>query len=139
MGDTRELQLSGEEQMAFVRQLLAEGRTVRYLFFRGASMLPMLRQGRDSVELSPLPDRLKRYDLPVYRYSSGKYVMHRVVAVREDCYICCGDHLTEPETVCPEQLIAVVSAFRRGERRISVENPLYRLYCRVMPSQTVQP
>ena len=120
--------IEGEELMALVRERLAAGQIVRYLPFRGISMLPMLRQGKDAVELSPLPDQLKKYDIPVYRYPSGKYVMHRVVAVRQDHYICLGDNLTELEKIYPSQMIGVVSAFKRGEKRISVENPVYRFY-----------
>lgn len=117
--------------MPLLQERLAAGQTVRYLPFRGVSMLPMLRQGIDSVELSPLPQRLKKYDLPVYRYPSGKYVMHRVVAVREDHYLCLGDNTYEYEKICHDQMIAVVSAFKRGEKRISVEALPYRVYCRV--------
>lgn len=122
--------IEGEELMDLVRERLAAGQVVRYLSFRGISMLPMLRQGKDSVELSPLPDKLRKYDVPVYQYPSGKYVMHRVVAVREDHYICLGDNLTEYETIYPDQMIGVVSAFRRGKRRIAVDDPLYQLYSR---------
>ncbi len=117
--------------MPLIRQRLAAGQTVRYLPFRGVSMLPMLRQGKDSVELAPLPEKLKKYDLPVYQYPSGKYVMHRVVDVRENHYICLGDNTLEYETIRPEQMIGVVSAFKRGEKRISVTSRGYRFYCRV--------
>ena len=79
--------IEGEELMQLVREQISMGQVVRYLPFRGKSMLPMLREGKDSIELSPLPDRLKKYDLPVYQYPSGKYVMHRVVAVKDDYYI----------------------------------------------------
>lgn len=120
--------IEGEELMDFVRDRLAAGQVVRYLPFRGISMLPMLRQGKDSVELSPLPEKLKKYDIPVYQYPSGKYVMHRIISVREDHYICLGDNLTELEKIYPHQMIGVVSAFKRGEKRISVENPVYRFY-----------
>ena len=47
------------ELMPLVRERLAAGQRVRYLPFRGISMLPMLRQGVDTVELSPLPEKLK--------------------------------------------------------------------------------
>ena len=119
------------ELMPLLRERLAAGQIVRYLPFRGISMLPMLRQGKDTVELAPLPDKLKKYDLPVYQYPSGKYVMHRVVDVKEDYYICLGDNLTELEKVYHDQMIGVVSAFKRGDKRISVESAGYRLYCRV--------
>lgn len=123
--------IQGDELMALVRERLAAGQTVRYLPFRGVSMLPMLRQGKDSVELSPLPSHLHKYDIPVYQYPSGKYVMHRIVSAEPDHYICRGDNLMEPETITREQMIGVVSAFKRGQRRISVEDPVYRLYCRI--------
>lgn len=131
MEQTVENFIPEEVLMPLLRERLAAGQVVRYLPFRGTSMLPMLRQGKDSVELAPLPEKLKKYDLPVYQYPSGKYVMHRVVAVKDDHYICLGDNLTELETIYPEMLIGVVSAFRRGEKRISVEDPRYRLYCRI--------
>lgn len=118
------------ELMPLIRERLAAGQKVRYLPFRGVSMLPMLRQGKDAVELAPLPAKLKKYDLPVYQYPSGKYVMHRVVAVKENCYICLGDNTWEYETIHPEWMIGLVSAFKRGEKRISVDSRSYRLYCR---------
>ena len=117
--------------MDLVRGQLAVGQKVRYLPFRCVSMLPMLRQGKDSVELAPLPEMLKKYDLPVYQYPSGKYVMHRVVNVRDDHYICLGDNTYEYERITRDMMIGVVSAFKRGDKRISVDDPKYRLYCRI--------
>lgn len=118
-------------RMEFIAERLASGQKVRYLKFRGVSMLPMLRQGKDAVELSPLPERLKKYDLPVYRRSDGQYVMHRVVDVKADHYICLGDNTLNFEHIYPGQMIGVVSAFKRGEKRIEVCVPGYRLYCRI--------
>lgn len=109
---------------------MAMGKTMRDVKFRGLSMLPMLRQYKDSVELAPLPEKLHKYDLPVYRLPSGKYVMHRVVAVRDDHYVCLGDNTYVLETVKPEQLVAFVRAFSRNGRQISVDAPMYKLYCR---------
>ena len=117
--------------MPLIRERLAAGQTVRYLPFRGVSMLPMLRQGKDAVELSPLPEKLKKYDLPVYQYPSGKYVMHRVMDVNADHYICLGDNTLEYEHIRPEWMIGVVSAFKRGEKRISVDSKGYWIYCRI--------
>lgn len=119
------------EQMPIIRMLLAEGKTVTNLPFEGVSMRPLLRQGRDTVDLSPLPPRLKKYDLPVYRYPSGKIVMHRVVAVRPDHYVCLGDNTYRYEHITPEQMIGLVTAFRRAGRYIRVDDPGYRLYCRI--------
>lgn len=131
MDSFSEHQLAAEELLPLVRERLEMGHRVRYLPFRGVSMLPMLRQKLDSVELAPLPQRLKKYDLPVYQYPSGKVVMHRIVNVREQDYVCLGDNTYSYEYITHDQMIGVVSAFKRGERRVDVANPLYQLYCRV--------
>ena len=120
-----------DELMPLIRERLATGQKVRYLPFRGVSMLPMLRQGIDTVELAPLPEKLKKYDLPVYQYPSGKYVMHRIVKVRKNHYICLGDNTYRFETIRREQMLGVVSAFKRGDKRIEADDRRYRLYCRI--------
>ena len=74
---------------------------------------------------------MKKYDLPVYQYPSGKVVMHRVVEVKEDHYICLGDNLVQLEIIYPEQLIGLVTAFKRGDKRIEADAPAYQLYCRI--------
>lgn len=131
MASLQNNQIFQEELMLVLQERLNAGQKVRFLAFRGVSMRPMLRQGKDSVELSPLPQHLQKYDLPVYRYPNGKYVMHRVIEVRDNCYVCLGDNTYRYEYVDPQWMIGVVSAFKRGDREISVTNPLYRLYSRV--------
>ena len=110
--------------MLLVRERLAAGYKVRYLPFKGVSMLPMLRMGKDRVELGPLPEKLKKYDLPVYQIPGGKYLMHRVLKVTPTHYICLGDNTLDYETIYPEQMIGVVTAFERNGKRIEVSNPL---------------
>ena len=116
--------------MELVRERLAAGFRVQSLTFRGVSMMPMLRQGKDSVDLAPVTGKLKKYDLPVYHAASGKYLMHRVVGFDGERYICLGDNTLNYEYIEPEQMIGVVTAFTRGHRKISVTDPAYRLYCR---------
>lgn len=115
--------------MPLIRERLAAGQSVRFSP-RGVSMLPMLRQGKDSVVLSPLPERLKKYDLPLYQREDGAYVLHRVVKAGET-YTCVGDNqfVLEPELE-HRQMIAVVTAFSRGDREHSVNELSHRLYCR---------
>ena len=93
-------------------------------------MLPMLRQGIDSVVFSPLPEVLCKYDLPLYQRDDGKYVLHRIVA-EGDTYTCMGDNQFVEETgVRRDQMIALVTGFYRGEKYHSVTEPGYRIYCR---------
>ena len=86
---------SMDSLMPLFKERLAAGQIVRFSP-RGVSMLPMLRQGIDSVELSPVPEKLKKYDLPLYQRRNGQYVLHRIVKVSEG-YTCIGDNQFEPE------------------------------------------
>ena len=117
-----------EALMPLISERLDAGQTVRFSPM-GVSMLPMLRQGIDSVELSPVPETLKKYDLPLYRRADGHYVLHRIVAV-DETYTCIGDNQFEYEYgVEHDQMLAVVTSFYRRERRWHVTAPAYRLYC----------
>lgn len=119
-----------EEMVAIMRERIAAGQSVE-LSPRGTSMLPMLREGRDTVVLSAKSGRLKKYDLPLYRRAEGVYVLHRVVEVREDGYVCIGDNQFRRERgVTDEDIIAVVTAYRRGARLIPVSSLRYRIYVR---------
>lgn len=118
-----------EELMPLIREQLAAGSNVRFSP-QGVSMLPMLRQGSDAVVLSPLPGKLKKYDLPLYRRENGQYILHRIVEAG-DTYTCMGDNQFVPERgLTHDQMIAVVTSFYRGGREVSVTSPGYRLYCR---------
>jgi hypothetical protein len=130
MDSLLERQYRLEDLMPLIREQLAEGKSVRFSP-RGISMLPMLRQGIDSVVLSPLPDRLKKYDLPLYQRPGGQFVLHRIVEVG-DTYTCLGDNQFDKEPGrTQEQMIALFTAFYRGGKRHSVTEPGYWLYCRV--------
>lgn len=92
-------------------------------------MLPMLREGIDSVVLSPVPEKLKKYDLPLYQRDNGKYVLHRIIRVGET-YTCMGDNQFAPEPgLRQDQMIALVTVFYRGEKKCDVRHWGYRLYC----------
>ena len=97
----------------------------------GISMYPMLRNGRDKVVLSPPPERLKKYDLILYRRACGRYVLHRIVGVGKS-YTCIGDNQYEKEKgVEHAQVIALVTSFTRKGKEYSVSDFGYKLYCRV--------
>lgn len=120
-----------EQLLPLFEEALHAGKSVRFMP-RGVSMKPMLRQGKDGVVLSPAPQKLQKYDLPLYRRRDGKFILHRIIAVEDDHFVCCGDNQYAPESpVYPDQVIAVVTAFTRGERLIPVTAPGYRLYCRL--------
>ena len=125
-----EKELPLDVMMPIIREQLSRECSVK-LSPRGTSMLPMLRQGIDSVLLSPLPERLKKYDLPLYQRNDGSYILHRIVGVGEG-YTCMGDNQFVVEyPVYHSQMIAVVTAFYRGDKKVSVDALGYRLYTRI--------
>ena len=125
-----EHQVRLDDLMPLFREQFAAGHTVRFSP-RGISMLPMLRQGIDTVTLSPAPEKLKKYDLPLYQRPDGKYILHRIVKAG-DTYTCAGDNqFTLEPGVRQDQIIAIVTAFSRGDREIPVTSLSYQLYCRL--------
>ena len=117
--------------MPLMREALENGKSISFSPM-GISMLPMLRQGIDTVTLSPLPEKLQKYDLPLYQRDNGKYVLHRVIRVDETTYTCMGDNQVDPEPgLRHEQMIAVVTSFTRNGRVIPVTSFEYKLYCRL--------
>lgn len=124
----RDQEVALDALMPLIRERLAAGQSVQFSP-RGTSMLPMLRQGIDRVTLSPLPEKLRRFDIPLYRRSSGKYVLHRIVSVA-DTLTCVGDNQFDLETgLHREQLIGIVTAFTRGDKKYTVDYLPYRVYC----------
>ena len=95
----------------------------------GMSMYPMLRNRRDRVVILPVGEgRLRRWDLPLYLREDGQYILHRVIAVKEDHYVIRGDNTWSKEYVRDEQILGVVSEFYRGKKHIRTDARLYRLY-----------
>lgn len=118
-----------EQVMPLIRERLAEGKKVIF-GPKGTSMLPMLRQGIDRVELVAVKGKLKKYDIPFYVRDNGQYVLHRIVKVR-DTYTCIGDNQFVYERgIRQDQLIGVVTGFYRADVYVSVKNWRYRWYCR---------
>ncbi len=130
MSEVKQIETSLGELMPLMRECLESGKSFRFSP-RGVSMLPMLREGIDSVVLSPLPEKLSKYDIPLYQRDNGKYVLHRIIEAGET-YTCIGDNqFVYEKGVRPEQMIAVVTEFYRGEKRHSVDETGYKIYCRL--------
>lgn len=118
-----------EQMMPLIKECLQAGKTVKFSP-KGTSMMPMIRQGIDNVILTAAPERLKKYDLPLYQRGNGQYVLHRIVEAGE-CYTCVGDNQFELERgLRHDQMIAVMVAFTRGGKRYSAQSAVYRFYCR---------
>ena len=96
----------------------------------GDSMYPLIRQGKDLLIISGKPQgRLKKYDVPLYRRDNGRVVLHRILKVREEDYVICGDNRWHKEYgITDRHIIGVLSGIIRDGKTISVTNRGYLLY-----------
>lgn len=97
----------------------------------GVSMFPMLRNRRDTIIVRPYEGRLKKYDVPLYKRGSD-YILHRIIEVRPDSYVICGDNCIQKEYgITDEQILGVLTGFYRGSKLIDMDGFGYKLYVRV--------
>ena len=131
MSEERVEQVHIADMYPVMAEQLAAGGSVTF-GPKGTSMLPLIVQGRDSVTLVRPPERLKKYDIPFYRRSSGQFVLHRVVKVNKDgTYTMCGDNQWEREKGIPHSaVIGVVSELIINGKSVSVHDAAYMRYCR---------
>ena len=94
----------------------------------GRSMRPFLRSGEDMVIIESTGNqRFSPRDVVLYRRKSGKYVLHRIMAVRREDYILCGDNCWNLEPgIRDDQILGVLTAVIRNGRRIDVKGRSYR-------------
>ena len=111
----------------FEEQLAQTGRLI--YTNKGDSMMPLIKQDRDLLVIKPVSGRLKKYDVPLYRRDSGQYVLHRILKVRKDDYVICGDNRWSKEYgISDRHIIGVLSAVIRNGKEVSVDNWKYKLY-----------
>ena len=119
-----------EQLLPLIRERLTADESVQFTP-RGISMRPMIEGGRDQVVLSPLPEKLKKYDLPFYRRDDGQFVLHRIVKAGET-YTCIGDHqLVYEYGVRQDQMIALATGLYRKGKYYSLDSFAYKLYSRL--------
>jgi hypothetical protein len=118
-----------ESYAPLIEEVIASGGEFR-LFPRGTSMMPLLRQGKDSVILVKAQRPIVKSDIIFYKRENGQFVLHRVIGVRKDgSFWLCGDNQTEIEKgIDSSMVIASVSAVYRGEKRIEKNKFSLRAY-----------
>ncbi len=118
-----------QREAGLIESMLAEGAYIATT--RGRSMIPMLRTGKDVVKLVKPTAALKKYDVVLYRLQSGKYILHRVIAVRGDILVIRGDNTYKKEYVERDDILAVLTEFKRNGKKHSVTERGYLLYARL--------
>ncbi len=101
-----------------------------YLIYtaRGISMMPLIRQKRDIIEIRPLTARPEKYDVILYK-RRGRYVLHRILHVLPEGYIIAGDHNTFLEKdVTDDMILGVLTRIIRDGKAVTPDNFWYKVY-----------
>lgn len=96
----------------------------------GNSMYPLLRSRIDCAYLVKIDRPLKRNDVILYQRKTGKYVLHRIIKVRKNDYVICGDNQTNFEKgITNNEIIAVMKGYYKKEKFYTCDTFKYKLYC----------
>lgn len=97
----------------------------------GDSMEPILHNRSSTVVIEKIVQPLKVYDVVLFkRFAEGNisrpdaYVLHRIVKIRKDDYLICGDNLINKESVPKEQILGIMKGYFDGEDYIDCEHNL---------------
>ena len=93
----------------------------------GISMLPMLKNRRDTIVVLPKTERLKPLDVALYKRGDA-YILHRVLEVKENGYIIRGDNCYADENVPESAVIGVLSEFFRKGKHYNCTDEKYLKY-----------
>lgn len=93
----------------------------------GVSMLPMLKNRRDTIVVKPKTERLKRLDVALYKRGEA-YILHRVLQAVEGGYIIRGDNCYIDENVPEDAVIGVLVEFFRKDKHIFCTDKKYIRY-----------
>ncbi len=116
------------EYDGLIREVLASGGEFR-LYPHGTSMLPLIRQGRDSVALRKLDRAPRKFDILFYKRQDGSFILHRVKEVTNEGIVLWGDNHTMLEYgITEKNIIGYAARIFRGETELDCQSFGYRAY-----------
>lgn len=120
--------LDTQSYLDTVCDLLREGRTHIPVTVAGTSMTPFFDPG-DTVFLDLPAKPITVGDVILFRRFGQQYVLHRVVGIFPDgSYELLGDAQLRSERVAPDQVCAIVTAIRRGEKLLDSRSLRWRFF-----------
>ena len=122
------LEITQEWLLKEAQNFLSKGEKVT-MRGSGNSMIPYLR-ARDSFVLSPYrPEDLKTGRIVLFSYQ-GKYIIHRIIGRKDECFIIQGDGVCKNKEIVPEKdIIAIVWTIIRSKgKEVSTRSFGARLY-----------
>ena len=96
----------------------------------GTSMLPMLKQKRDTVIIEKIKRKPKVNDVVLYQRKNKDYVLHRIIKIKNDSYVIRGDNCFYNEyDITEKDILGILSGFYKDEKYIDCsKNIFYKFY-----------
>ena len=117
-------------QLEAMQKALDEGKLVEFET-HGFSMIPLLHDGGDKVILRKHKSNLRCGDVALCRTDEGRFVLHRVVELKNAGYVLQGDNCINKEFCAgDDDVIGVAVAFIRKGKKVSVTSRKYMFYVR---------
>lgn len=119
-----------KELYPLIAEGIKSGSTYRF-YPKGKSMLPLIKEGTDSVILSSVAD-LKKGDIVLYRRENGMFVIHRIIMC-DNTFTMCGDNqCTLEKGIKEDQILAKVTAIYKKEKLLNLDNKSYLFYVKCL-------
>lgn len=120
--------VSTHDLFPIIEELLAMDRQAIFTV-KGTSMLPFIGDNRDSVVLEKRDFKnLKKGDIILFQYDSGKYILHRIYNISNECYQTIGDGcISFDDWIRLDQIKGVVTKIVRKEKEIDCNSKKWKL------------
>ena len=96
----------------------------------GTSMLPMLKQKKDTVVIEKLKTKPKVNDVILYQRKNNSYVLHRIIKIKNNSYVIRGDNCFYNEyDITDNDILGILTGFYKDEKYINCnKNAFYKIY-----------
>lgn len=97
---------------------------------KGISMYPLFVEGENLVQIEKVNNDIKVNDIALFIRDNdeNKYVLHRVIDIKRNYYLVCGDNQNEAEVVFSKQILGKVTGYYKNKQFISLEDKEYKEY-----------
>ncbi len=100
----------------------------------GRSMLPIIRDRKDTITLVKPRKAIKPGDVVFYRRDNGKFVLHRVMFVNSGTFVMRGDNQWDNEyNIRRDQIIGILKCIERNGKIHNVTDWDYMMYVKLLP------
>ena len=127
--DTTKEQIRGMTRLSY-GEYLRKYHTLTYKNV-GVSMLPLIKQGRDSFTVREVKqgESCKLWDVVLYKRGTDQYVLHRIIKVYDDSYDILGDNCIGIERgIKKTDVLGVMTDFTHKGKQYKTDDIGYRLY-----------